>query len=75
MIDGIAIRSYRAGLAASQFSVALCAACFANWENWLGAFRALRFGSPQNEHNKRTAAHKTTSIKATYMLLFISKML
>ncbi len=24
MIDGIAIRSYRVGLAASQFSVALC---------------------------------------------------
>ena len=29
-IDGIAIRSYRVGLAASQFSVAPCATCFAN---------------------------------------------
>jgi len=75
MIDGIAIRSYRVGLAASQFSVVLCATCYANRVNWLGAFRALRFGSPQNEHNKRilaqhnkrTAAHKKSN---TYVSLY-----
>lgn len=45
MVDGIAIRSCRVGLAATQFSVALCPTCYANRENWLGAFKALRFRS------------------------------